>query len=169
MQQENGRAPEGREDGTDLPSYRLIQLEWNAQRGLFNDSVPNFEELVTHHPHANRNATIQNGVVAGGEPGRRHGMVGGEVQEIEVATPQNTYGLGPDQVLLKKDFMLEDSRIPSGGAGVRNVDVPSPISRLRGQRLPCSRTCRHPGPRRRRGHRAGPPHEQHSGGTRRHH
>lgn len=128
MQQENGRAPEAREDGTDLPNYRLIQLEWDARRGLFNDGVSDFEELVTHHPQSNRNATIQNGVVVGGEPGRRHGVVGGEIQEIEVATRQNTYGLGPDQVLLKKDFMLEDSRIASGGAGVRNVDVPSPIA-----------------------------------------
>lgn len=133
MTQANGSDPDAAGEAAELPHYRLIQLEWNARRGLFNDAVPNFEELVTHHPHSNRNATIQDGVVVGGEPGRRHGMVGGEIQEIEVATPQNAYGLGPDQVLLKKDFMLEDSRIASGGAGVRNVDVPSPIAGYVGQ------------------------------------
>lgn len=31
-------------------------------------------------------------------------------------------------MLLIKDFMLEDSRIPSGGAGVRAVDVPAPFA-----------------------------------------
>lgn len=128
MTQTNGSAPEAQGNDTELPHYRLIQFDWSARQGPHNEPVSDFEGLVTHHPQANGSATIRNGIIVGGEDGRRHALIGGEIQEIEVALPERTYGLGPDQVLLKKDFILEDSGIASGGRGVRDVDVPSPTA-----------------------------------------
>lgn len=108
-------------------AYRVIQLEWSKRSGARNAGVEDFEGLVTHHPHANRNARVVDGTVVGGEAGRSFGVVGGEIQEVEVARQERTFGLTPHQVLLKKDFILEDSRIPAGPAS-RAVDVPSPVS-----------------------------------------
>jgi peptidoglycan hydrolase-like protein with peptidoglycan-binding domain len=59
-----------------------------------------------------------------------HALVGAEVQEIAVGAQ----GLTRDQVLLKKDFILEDSRIDAGQVGVRDVDVPSPVAGYVGRR-----------------------------------
>jgi peptidoglycan hydrolase-like protein with peptidoglycan-binding domain len=111
-----------------LPNYRVIQLEWSAGQGLHNDTVIDFDSLVTHHPFANRDASIVDGITVAGEPGRLHAMIGGEIQEIEAQRNGRTFDLNSDQVLLKKDFMLEDSRIATGGGGVRDVDVPSPMA-----------------------------------------
>ncbi|MES2670062.1 MAG: peptidoglycan-binding domain-containing protein [Pseudomonadota bacterium] len=129
MTNANGSNTGSQDEPVELPHYRVIQLEWDAVRGrAHNEGVADFEELVTHHPEDNQNATLRNGIVVDGEAGRRHAVIGGEIQEIEVPRPGQTYGLTPDQVLLKKDFMLEDSRIVSGGRGVRDVDVPSPVA-----------------------------------------
>jgi peptidoglycan hydrolase-like protein with peptidoglycan-binding domain len=121
-------------EAQELPHYRLIQKGVNA-----NIPASDLESLVTHHPGANRNAVFRDGVPTGVEnPDRRsYGMVGGELQELET---QRTDGgarsvLGEHQVLLIKDFMLEDSRIQSGGAGVRDVDVPSPVAGYVGRRI----------------------------------
>jgi GNAT superfamily N-acetyltransferase len=112
-----------------LPPYRLIQ------KGLLvNIPVTDFDSLVTHHPDDNSEAKLLNGVVIHGEETRRHGIVDSEIQEIEVWTPQRSFGLTRDQVLLKKDFMLEDSRLVSGARGVRDVDVPSPLAGYVGKR-----------------------------------
>jgi hypothetical protein len=116
-----------RDEAEQLPQYRVIQLEWNARRGFSNEGVENFDDLVTHHPESNRRAEVERGVVVNGEEGRAHALIGGEIQEIEVVEPGRNYGLQLDQVLLKKDFMLEDSRLPTG-PGSRAVDVPSPVS-----------------------------------------
>lgn len=121
-------------DAQELPHYRLIQ------KGVtVNIPASDLESLVTHHPGANRNAVFRDGVPIGVEnAGRRsYGMVGGELQELET---RRTDGgarsvLGENQVLLIKDFMLEDSRIQSGGAGVRDVDVPSPVAGYVGRRV----------------------------------
>ena len=103
-----------------LPPYRLIQ------KGVtVNIPVPDFEGLVTHHPGDNSAARVSNGVVVDGQVGRLHALVGGEIQEI---------GLVREQVLLKKDFILEDSRIAAGCAGFRDVDVPSPLAGYVGRR-----------------------------------
>ncbi|MEA9654089.1 hypothetical protein ABFU65_21270 [Xanthomonas campestris pv. raphani] len=107
--------------------YRVIQLEWEAKKGYTNEPVENFDGLVTHHPNSNRFARLVNGSAVGGEPGRTMGLIGGEMQEIEVAKPGRSYGLRADQVLLKKDFILEDSRSPTGPAS-RALDVPSPVA-----------------------------------------
>lgn len=112
-----------------LPAYRLIQ------KGVVtNIPVTDFDSLVTHHPDDNSDAGLLNGVVVNAERTREHGLVDSEIQEIEVWTPQRSFGLTPDQVLLKKDFMLEDSRLPTGARGVRDVDVPSPLAGYVGKR-----------------------------------
>jgi peptidoglycan hydrolase-like protein with peptidoglycan-binding domain len=106
-----------------LPNYRVIQ------KGVtLNIPVTDFESLVTHHPGDNSGARVIDGIVVRGQQGRNHAVVGNEIQEIEVAIPGRTFGLKEDQVLLKKDFILEDSCIASGGRGARDVDVPSPVS-----------------------------------------
>lgn len=91
-----------------------------------NEPVENFDDLVTHHPRSNRDAQMQDGVIVGGQAGRALGYVDGEMQEIEVARGGRAFGLKPDQVLEKKDFILEDPNRLSGA--VRAVDVPSPIA-----------------------------------------
>ena len=110
-----------------LPTYRVSQLH---SRIAGNRPVSDFEGLVTHHPIANRGATIRDGVVMGAENprGRSYGVIGGEVQELETLRTDRHRSLGEHQVLLIKDFILEDSRIPVGGRGVRAVDVPSPVA-----------------------------------------
>ncbi|UYK84508.1 peptidoglycan-binding protein [Xanthomonas sacchari] len=115
------------EKNTQLPHYRVIQLEWDAQRGFRNEAVEDFDSLVMHHPQSNRGAHLVNGAVVGGPPGRAFGVIGGEIQEIEVARGGRDFGLRPDQVLVKKDFILEDPRLATG-PGSRALDVPSPVS-----------------------------------------
>lgn len=117
----DGREPD------QLPNYRVIQLEWDTQRGFRNEAVEDFERLVTHHPNSNGRARLVDGVVVDGQRGRTLAVVGGEIQEIEVARDGRDFGLRPDQVLIKKDFMLEDSRLPTG-PGSRELDVPSPVA-----------------------------------------
>lgn len=68
-------------------------------------------------------------VVRGEKPAKRsHAVVGGELQEVEAVRTDEYHALGADQVLLVKDFILEDSRIASGQRGVRQVDVPAPLA-----------------------------------------
>lgn len=110
-----------------LPAYRVIQLEWDARSGYHNERVQDFDSLVTHHPNSNRGAHLVNGAIEGGQSGRAFGVVGGEIQEIEVPRGGRDFGLRPDQVLIKKDFMLEDPRLPTG-PGSRSLDVPSPVA-----------------------------------------
>ncbi|RYF48252.1 MAG: hypothetical protein EOO38_10515, partial [Cytophagaceae bacterium] len=113
----------------DLPHYRVNQLH---SFRLGNRPVANFDDLVTHHPIANAEAGVLSGVpVRVEEPRRRsHGLIGGEMQEVETArTDGGTASvLQEHQVLLMKDFLLEDSRIAAWGRGVRAVDVPSPCA-----------------------------------------
>lgn len=125
------------EEAEQLPNYRVIQLEWTRRLGFRNVDVDDFEGLVTHHPEDNRQARIEHGRVVGGQAGRRHAVIGGEIQEIEVAQPNDDFGLQPGQVLIKKDFMLEDSRLPRG-PGSRHLDVPSPVEGVVGDVVPRS-------------------------------
>ncbi len=112
-----------------LPHYRVTQLH-SPQRG--NQPVTDLEGLVTHHPGSNARARVDDGVPVGVENPRTrsYGVVGGEIQELETRRTDGgtASALGEHQVLLTKDFMLEDSRIPIGGRGVREVDVPSPFA-----------------------------------------
>lgn len=104
-------------------TYRVIQKGQVA-----NVPVSDFDSLVTHHPGSNRSAHMEGGIVVGGERGRLHAYIGGEVEEVEVARSGRTYGLKPDQVLIKKDFILEHPAHPKMSAEARNVDVPSPVA-----------------------------------------
>lgn len=112
-----------------LPQYRVIQL-YSLQQG--NQPVSDFDGLVTHHPIGNAQARVVSGVPVQVENARTrsYGVIGGEIQEIETRRTDGgpASALQEDQVLLTKDFMLEDSRIVAGGRGVRDVDVPSPFA-----------------------------------------
>lgn len=116
-----------RQEVEQLPAYRVMQLEWDATDGYHNEHVGDLDGLVTHHPNSNKRAHLVDGAVEGGQPGRAFGVVGGEIQEIEIARAGRDFGLRPDQVLIKKDFMLEDPRLPTG-PGSRSLDVPSPVA-----------------------------------------
>lgn len=116
---------------TELPRYRLLQLGAPNRNGAQrNESFETLDDLVTHHPGANRNARVVDGVPQRVENPRRrsYGVVGGEIQELETARTDEYRVLTDSQVLLVKDFILEDSRLVSGAAGVRDVDVPSPLA-----------------------------------------
>lgn len=112
-----------------LPHYRVTQLH-SPQRG--NQPVADLEGLVTHHPGSNARARVDDGVPVGVENPRTrsYGVVGGEIQELETRRTDGgpASALREHQVLLTKDFMLEDSRIPVSARGVREVDVPSPFA-----------------------------------------
>lgn len=122
MANENEQDPQAAAPADPTP-YRVIQKGRTA-----NIPVTDFESLVTHHPGTNATARVVNGVVTGAEAGRQHAVIDGEIQEIEVRTARRDYGLSENQVLEKKDFILEDSRLANGAAGVRSVDVPSPLA-----------------------------------------
>jgi len=120
--------------------YRVIQLGAPGEpHGLQkNEPVSGFDSLVTHHPGANRNARMQDGVVIQGESNRAHAYIGGRLEEIAAAAPTpwraGDRGLSGDQVLLKKDFILEHPDRPSRSPDARFVDVPSPASGYVGTR-----------------------------------
>jgi len=116
---------------TELPRYRLLQLGAPNRNGAQrNEAFESLDDLVTHHPFANRHAHLVDGAPQRVEsPTRRsYGVVGGEIQELETARTDEYRVLTESQVLLVKDFILEDSRLASGAAGVRDVDVPSPLA-----------------------------------------
>jgi hypothetical protein len=103
-------------------------------RGDRNEHAETLEDLVTHHPRGNRNIRMQDGQIVQSEdmlPGYRGGnrsyaFIGGEFQEVIDAQSDRYRNLSPDQILMSKDFILEDPR-PTAGQSARAVDVPSPI------------------------------------------
>ncbi|MGJ4803136.1 peptidoglycan-binding protein [Luteimonas sp. SDU82] len=104
-----------------------------------NEAVTGFDSLVLHHPGDNRAARMENGLIVDGQPGRALGYIGGELQDIEiqrhnVAGDFKTYGLKPDQVLLKKDFILSRPGVDPMTNEARAVDVPSPTAGIVGAR-----------------------------------
>jgi len=111
-------------------TYRVLQLgaPRDATNLQFNESVTDFDSLVTHHPGDNQNARMRDGVFIEGQRARVHALIGGAIEEIEISRRGITYFLKPDQVLLKKDFMLEDPNVPQWTKEAREVDVPSPVS-----------------------------------------
>ena len=118
-------------DENAMPHYRMLQLGApNANGVQRNVGFETLEGLVTHHPGNNRHAHVVEGVPRSVENARTrsYGVVGGEIQEIETARTDEYRVLRPDQVLLVKDFILEDSSLASGASGVRDVDVPSPLA-----------------------------------------
>ena len=114
--------------GAGMPAYRVIQ-----KGRIVNIGVDDLESLVTHHPDANVNARVVRGVVIDGEARKTHAVIGVEIEEVRSVERVTDTGAHEQRVLMKKDFMLEDSRIASGGAGVRDVDVPAPFAGYIGQ------------------------------------
>lgn len=55
------------QDATQQVPYRVVQLEWDAEKGYHNAAVENFDGLVTHHPNSNSGAHLVNGTVVGGQ------------------------------------------------------------------------------------------------------
>jgi len=120
--------------------YRIIQLGApSPPLGLQkNEPVSGFGSLVTHHPGANRNARMEDGVVIQGERNRVHAYIGGRLEEIATAAPTPWRGgdreLSGDRILLKKDFILEHPDRSNTSSSARLVDVPSPVHGYVGMR-----------------------------------
>lgn len=117
----------------DPKHYQVRQLgEPDARGNQWNVPVADLDSLATHHPGENRSARIEDGVPVEAEnPARRsYGVVGGEFQELLTAATDWSYrGLAPDQVLLVKDFILDDPTV----ADSRRVDVPAPAAGIVGR------------------------------------
>lgn len=120
----------------DRPTYRVTQLySWK----MGNRPVEDLGGLVGHHPGENAKARVVGGIVIDAEKphSRSHGVLAGEIEELETRqTDVRASAIGPDQVLLIKDFILEDSRIPPFGKGARDVDVPAPFAGYVGRVIP---------------------------------
>ncbi|TWG90488.1 putative peptidoglycan-binding domain-containing protein [Luteimonas sp. J16] len=110
--------------------HRVLQLGEPDRHGRqANVPVTGLESLVTHHPKSNRHAAMVDGVIVGVESRtkRSYAFVAGKFQEIETRRTDEYGALGPDQVLLIKDFIIETRR--TGEAGwTRQLDVPAPVS-----------------------------------------
>lgn len=109
-------------------TYRIEQLgRPDARQVQSNEPVDSLAGLVTHHPGANRHIRMENGAIHGAEnPYRRsHAFISGDFEEVIDARVDKYGSLGRDQVLLVKDFILEDPSRDRGSA--RAVGVPSPV------------------------------------------
>jgi peptidoglycan hydrolase-like protein with peptidoglycan-binding domain len=120
---------------TETPRNFIVRQYVYDAHGERNEDVHSFDELVTHHPRANRNARLVDGELQNVErPLRRsHGFIDGEFQEIEAARTDEYRSLNQTQALLVKDFILED-RPREGAAVTRLIDVPSPVAGYVGRR-----------------------------------
>lgn len=102
-------------------TYRIQQLGRPDSSGIqTNGPVDSLDDLVTHHPGANRHIRMEDGKIQGAEnEGRRsYAYISGDFEEI-IDSRVDRYGsLAPDQILLVKDFILED---PSRLAAVRRA------------------------------------------------
>src|SRR3546814_14306886 len=78
-----------------------------------------YDDVATHHPNTNFNAQMVDGILRNVErPQRRsHAFIDGEYQETETPRTDEYHSLKPDQVLLIKDFILED--VPAAGVRTR--------------------------------------------------
>lgn len=112
--------------------YLVRQLGGPDARGnQWNVPVTDLESLVTHHPGANHVARLEDGVPIGAENRERrsYAIVGGEFQEVQTLRTDRYRSLGPDQVLLIKDFILDDPTARDS----RRVDVPAPVAGVIGR------------------------------------
>jgi len=104
-----------------------------------NEKVTGFDSLSHHHPGENRAARMEDGVVVAGQEGRAHAYFDGKLEEVELARHNvrgefRSYGLAPDQVLIKKDFILSHpDHHPMSREG-RMVEVPAPMAGVIGAR-----------------------------------
>ena len=118
----------------DVPATRYLVRQLggpDASGSQWNVPVTDLESLVTHHPGANHRAGLEGGVPIRAEntTRRSYAVVGGEFQEVQVRRTDRYDSLAPDQVLLVKDFILDD---PTAGDS-RRVDVPAPVAGVIGR------------------------------------
>lgn len=116
----------------DPTPYRVQQLGGPDAAGRQrNIAVSDLDSITTHHPGENHLARLDGGLPVEAEnPIRRsYGVVGGEFQEIQVLRTDRYGSLAPDQVLLVKDFILDDTN----AADSRRVDVPAPVAGVIGR------------------------------------
>lgn len=114
----------------DRRTYRIEQLGRPRRNGVqYNEEVASLDGLVTHHPGGNRNIRMQESLILRAEnPARRsHAYISGDFEEVINGRVDRYDTLQPDQVLLVKDFILEDPE-PPRGTSARAVDIPSPAS-----------------------------------------
>src|SRR3546814_20006822 len=114
----------------DRRTYRIEQLGRPQRNGVqYNEEVASLDGLVTHHPGGNRNIRMQEGLILRAEnPARRsHAYLSGDFEEVINGCVDRYDTLQPDQVLLVKDFILDDPE-PPRGTSARAVDIPSPAS-----------------------------------------
>ncbi|MBJ6985020.1 peptidoglycan-binding domain-containing protein [Luteimonas sp. MC1750] len=93
--------------------------------------MSDLDSLHTHHPKRNFSAVLEDGVPRGAENvlTRSYAVVGGEFQEVLDRRVDKYRSLQPDQVLLIKDFILDDM----SARDTRRVDVPSPLAGVIGR------------------------------------
>src|SRR3546814_1153761 len=97
----------------DRRTDRIEQLGRPRNNGAqYNEEVASLEGLVTHHPGGNRNIRMQEGSILRAEnPARRsHAYIGSDFEEVINSRVDRYDTLRADQVLLVKDFILEDPR-----------------------------------------------------------
>lgn len=140
----------GRSDTAAPLTYRIQQLgpprlrdgrvTTAHQQGVqHNEPVTGFDSLVLHHPGDNRAARVVDGAVVGGKLDRAFAYIDGRLQEVEYARRLDdgrfkTYDLKPDQVLIKRDFILSNPNLGAYSKYARDVDVPSPVEGVIGAR-----------------------------------
>lgn len=114
----------------DRRTYRIEQLGRPKSNGVqYNEEVASLEGLVTHHPGGNRNIRMQEGSILRAENSARrsHAYISGDFEEVIDGRVDRYDTLRPDQVLLVKDFILEDPE-PPRNTSARAVDIPAPTS-----------------------------------------
>lgn len=122
------------------PRYNDGRLSTTHKQGTqHNEPVTSFDNLVLHHPGDNRAARMVNGLIIGGKSGRAFAHIEGRLQEIEHPRsvgkgPLKDYGLQPDQILIKRDFILSHPDLDPMSKIGREVDVPSPVEGVVGAR-----------------------------------
>lgn len=122
------------------PRYNDGRLSTTHKQGTqHNEPVTSFDNLVLHHPGDNRAARMVNGLIIGGKSGRAFAHIDGRLQEIEHPRlvgkgPLKDYGLQPDQILIKRDFILSHPDLDPMSKIGREVDVPSPVEGVVGAR-----------------------------------
>jgi hypothetical protein len=113
-------------------TYQVTQLAApRAGKPARNEAATDLESLFTHHPKRNRDANLVQGVPANAEnvQTRGYGVIGGEFQELMYARFDKYRSLAADQVLLIKDFILDDVT----ATDTRRVDVPAPVAGVVGR------------------------------------
>jgi len=118
-------------------TFRVEQLgpPRGASGAQANETVSNLDDLVTHHPGGNRDANMLDGRIRGVEDqkpnyrggDRSYAYIDGEFQEVIDRSTDRYGSLKQDQVLLVKDFILEDPA-PAQDGSARSIGVPSPAT-----------------------------------------